>query len=167
MVLTTALLAGVPVAAYAQPAPEPEAFTIIVAGTAPQLFIAEGALDGTGTAVPVSSAGENGGTDRVQFPGGTFMLTLANNPGGTGTGNPVTCVDTFSGTGVSTISGGTGRFAGITGTGTFTFNLTFIADRTPQGGCSQQGTVLDLVRDRGTLTLPFTSGRRGSRLHER
>lgn len=154
IVLAAALVAGVPVAAYAQPAPQPENFTIIVAGTAPQPFIAEGALDGVGTAVPVISAGVNGGTDRVQFPGGTFMLTLANNPGGTGTNNPVTCVDTFSGTGVSTIFDGTGRFAGITGTGTFTFNLAFIADRTPQGGCSQQGTFLDLVQDRGTLTLP-------------
>ena len=145
IVLTAALVAGVPVAAHAQPAPQPENFTIIVAGTAPQPFIAQGALDGVGTAVPVISAGVNGGTDRVQFPGGTFMLTLANNPGGTSTSNPVTCIDTSSGTGVSTI---------FDGTGTFTFNLAFIATRTPQGGCSQQGTFLDLVQDHGTLTLP-------------
>lgn len=154
IVLAAALSVGVPVTAYAAAAPQPESFTIIVVGNAPQPFIATGAVDGVGTAVEVSSAGDQGGTDRVQFPGGTFMLTLQNNPGGTSTHNPVTCIDTVSGTGVSTIFDGTGRFAGIAGTGTFTFNLTFIATRTPQGGCSQQGSFLDLVQDHGTLTLP-------------
>lgn len=157
VVLASTLVVGIPVAASAQPATGPEDFTIVVTGHRPQLFTAEGTLIATGTAVPVISNGASGGVDQVQLPGGTFTLTLQNTDSPTGGGgppDPVTCVSTFDGTGISTISDGTGQFAGITGSGTYTFHGTFIATRTPQGSCSQQGTIIDIVRDHGTLTLP-------------
>jgi hypothetical protein len=138
-----------------QTAAAPETFTVIVVGSAPQLFIAQGAIDAAGTAVPLPGGGPSGGSDTVELPGGSFMLTLANSSsGGSSSSNPVTCVDTFYGPGTSTISDGTGRFAGIEGTGTFTFHGAFFAARTPDGGCSQQGTFVDLVQDEGTVTLP-------------
>jgi len=146
------LVAGVPSLASAQTAPGPEAFTIVVAGSAPQLFVARGTINATGTAIPLSG-GNNGGTDVVELPGGSFMLTLVNSPEGVSTMNPVTCVSTFDGSGTSTIDDGTGQFAGIQGSGAFTFHLAFFATRMPQGGCSQQGTVLDVVHDHGSLTL--------------
>jgi hypothetical protein len=104
----------------------------------------------------VISNGASGGVDEIQLPGGTFTLTLDNtgSPTGGGAPDPLTCVSTFDGTGISTISDGAGSFAGITGSGTYTFHGTLIATRTPQGGCTQQGTVIDIVRDHGTLTLP-------------
>lgn len=84
--------------------------------------------------------------------GGTFTLTLLNNPdSGGGSQNPVTCIDTFFGTGTSTISAGSGTFAGVTGTGTYTFDGAFVEQRAA-GGCSPQGTVFDTVRDQGSLT---------------
>jgi len=155
MVLTSALVAGIPAAASAAPVPGPENFTIVVTGHRPQLFTAEGTLNATGTAVPVIRNGASGGVDEIQLPGGTFTLTLQNTLSPTGDGgppDPVTCVSTFDGTGTSTISDGTGSFAGITGTGTYTFHGTFIGTGTPPS-CSQR-TIIDIVRDQGTLTLP-------------
>ena len=113
----------------------------MVTGHRPQLFTAEGTLNATGTAVPVINNGTGGGVDEVQLPGGTFTLTLRNIGSPTGDGgppNPVTCVATFDGTGMSTISDGTGSVAGFTGSGTDTFHGTFIATRrnfprTPSG----------------------------------
>jgi hypothetical protein len=146
-----ALAAGFPASAAAQPAPGPESFTVIVVGNAPQLFIARGTIDATGTAVQLSG-GQNGGTDKVELPGGTFKLTFRNTSGGGGRPMPPACVAAFHAAGNSTIFDGTGSFAGIAGTGTFTSHGVFFAHRTPQG-CSQQGTAIDIVQDHGTVTL--------------
>lgn len=148
----TALTAGFPALASAQPTPRPETFTVIVVGNAPQLFIARGAISATGTAVPVSSGGTSGGTDRVELPGGTFKLTLHNTGGGGGQPHPPTCIATFHAAGNSTIFDGTGRFAGIAGSGTFTSHGVFFATRTAHG-CSHHGTEIDIVHDHGTVTL--------------
>lgn len=145
-----ALVAGFPASAAAQPARGPEHFTVIVNGNAPQQFIARGTIDATGTAVPVIRR-PDGGVDQVRLPGGTFALTLRNASGGHSHHNPVTCVDTFDGTGNSTISDGTGSFAGIAGSGSYTFHLVFFETRTAQG-CSRRGTVFDTVHDHGTVT---------------
>lgn len=144
--------AGIPVQAHAQSTSAAESFTIVVAGNAPQLFVARGAVDVTGTAVEEVSEGASGGTDVVRVPGGTFMLTLQNTSGGGTPVNPVTCVATFFGAGTFTIFDGTGQFAGIAGSGTITFHGAFIAKPTPQG-CSQQGTEFDLVLGHGNLTV--------------
>ena len=146
-----ALAAGFPASASTRPAPGPESFAVIVVGNAPQLFIARGTINATGTAVPLSG-GTNGGTDKVKLPGGTFKLTLQNTSGGGGRPHPPTCMATFHGAGNSTIFDGTGSFAGIAGGGTFTFHGVFVATRT-EHGCSKQGTAFDLVHDHGTVTL--------------
>jgi hypothetical protein len=65
---------------------------------------------------------------------------------------PPACVAAFHAAGNSTIFDGTGGFAGIAGTGTFTSHGVFFAHRTPQG-CSKQGTAIDIVQDHGTVTL--------------
>lgn len=147
-----ALAAGFPASASAQAAPGPESFTVIVLGNAPQLFIARGTIDATGTALPIINDGTSGGTDKVELPGGTFKLTLRNTSGGGGRPHPPACIATFHAAGNSTIFGGTGRFAGIAGSGTFTSHGVFFATRTAHG-CSQQGTDIDLVHDHGTVTL--------------
>lgn len=147
-----ALAAGFPAVASAQAAPGSESFTVIVVGNAPQLFIARGAIDATGTAVPIINGGASGGTDQVELPGGTFKLTLHNTSGGGGQPHPPTCVATFHAAGNSTIFDGTGRFAGIAGSGTFTSRGVFFATRTAHG-CSHHGTEIDIVHDHGTVTL--------------
>lgn len=155
VILAAALVAGIPAAASAAPVTGPENFTIVVTGHRPQLFTAEGTLTATGTAVEVISNGASGGVDEIHLPGGTFMLTLQNSdspPGGGSPSNPATCVSTFDGTGISTISDGTGSFAGITGSGTYTFHGTFIGTGTPPN-CSPRA-IIDTVRDQGTVTLP-------------
>jgi hypothetical protein len=146
-----ALAAGFPAAASAQPTLRPESFTVIVVGKAPQLFIARGAIHATGTAVPIINGGTGGGTDQVELPGGTFKLTLHNTSGG-GQPHPPACVATFHAAGNSTIFDGTGRFAGIAGSGTFTSHGVFFATRTAHG-CSHHGTEIVIVHDHGTVTL--------------
>lgn len=146
-----ALAAGFPASASAQPTPRPETFTVIVVGNAPQLFIARGAINATGTAVPLPGGGTGGGTDKVQLPGGTFRLTLNGSTHG-GRPHPPTCIATFHGAGKSTIFDGTGGFAGIEGTGTFILHGVFFATRTAHG-CSHHGTDVVTVHDHGTVSL--------------
>jgi hypothetical protein len=146
-----ALTAGFPASASAQPAPGPESFTVIVVGNAPQLFIARGTINATGTAVPIIRRA-NGGTDKVELPGGTFKLTLRNISGGGGRPHPPTCVAAFHEAGNSTIFDGTGSFTGIAGGGTFTSHGVFFADRNAHH-CSHRGTAVDLVHDHGSVTL--------------
>jgi hypothetical protein len=54
--------------------------------------------------------------------------------------------------GNSTIFDGTGSFAGVAGSGTFTSHGVFFTTPTAHG-CSKQGTAIDLVRDHGGVTL--------------
>jgi hypothetical protein len=147
-----ALAAGFPASAAAAPATGAESFRVIVAGNGPQLFTARGTINGKGTAVPLSSGGRSGGTDRVALPGGTFKLTLHITGGGGGQPRPPTCIATFRAAGNSTIFDGTGSFAGIAGSGTFTAHGVVFAARTAHG-CSKQRTPVDVVRDHGTVTL--------------
>jgi hypothetical protein len=147
-----ALAAGFPAAASAQPMRRPESFTVIVVGNAPQLFIARGAINATGTAVRLTRGGTSGGTDQVELPGGTFRLTLHNTSGGGGRPRPPTCIATFHAAGNSTIFDGAGSFAGIAGGGTCTSHGVFFATRTAHG-CSHHGTDIVIVHDHGTVTL--------------
>ena len=147
-----ALALGFPASASAQPAPQAESFTVIVVGNAPQLFIARGAINATGTAIPLSGGGNGGGTDQVELPGGTFKLTLHNTSGGGGQPKPPACIATFHAAGNSTIFDGTGRFAGIAGSGTFASHGVFFATRTAHGCSRRGGTAIDVAEDRGTVT---------------
>ena len=79
-----------------------------------------------------------GGTaDTVKLPGGTFKV----NHGGQihvvkQQTNPATCEGTFEGTVKITLSGGTGKYARITGSGSATINDLAIAGRTKMVACS-------------------------------
>ena len=66
--------------------------------------------------------------DTFVFPNGTFKV--AHSPrGGTQTLDPKTCLFTFHGHGIMKISGGTGKYAGIRGHGTYQANFLGIAAR--------------------------------------
>jgi hypothetical protein len=91
--------------------------------------IAYGAFTAAGTA-KLGSA--RAGT--IAFPGGTIKLS---HHAGKGTMHfsPKTCLATISQPGTYKITGGTGKYAGITGHGTYQLSFTFIASRTA-GKCS-------------------------------
>ena len=54
--------------------------------------------------------------------------------------NPATCVAQFEATGQLTVGGGTGKYAGIRGSGTATINDLGIAPRTAKGACNLNAT---------------------------
>lgn len=73
-------------------------------------------------------------TDKFVFPGGTFKIRHSNGTG-TQTFNPRTCLFTASIHGTYKLSGGTGKYARISGHGTYHFTVLGIAARSG-GKCS-------------------------------
>jgi hypothetical protein len=79
--------------------------------------------------------------DTLKFPGGTVKLKHGAAQGKQ-TLNPKTCLFTASQTGRYTITGGTGRYAGISGRGTAKISILAVAARNSKGQCSQTLTPL-------------------------
>src|SRR5258708_27910794 len=69
------------------------------------------------------------------FSNGSFKVSFKNGKGGTESFNPKTCLAQASQPGTYTISGGTGKYKGITGDGKFTFTLLAIGAKNRQGKC--------------------------------
>jgi hypothetical protein len=110
---------------------------------------AYGAFNASGT--DTQGTGKN--TDTFTFPGGSFRIV-----------HKVTHdrqhfrVRTCSGTehqrGVYTISDGTGKYAGISGSGHFKFRLLIVADHTSHGCSHRPVAVQVVIRAHGPVTLP-------------
>jgi hypothetical protein len=113
---------------------------------------AAGPIQGTGGSVVLTDDGEGNGIDKVTFKKGTFLVDHQDTSS-TGSFNENVCIARFSGTGTYTLSDGTGAYAGVTGSGTYSYRGTFFGTRTASG-CSDDGTVLTVVRATGTTTLP-------------
>jgi len=144
-VITICAVLAIGLLAWAGPAAaDPGAnqrFTIISSGSdveAPGRVIASGVINGVGTDITLSES-ESGGKDQFVFPGqGDLFLTRTDDPGGSNSFDVRSCVGRFSGSGTFQITGGTGRFVGASGSGTYTFRGTVVA-RTAQG-CAPEGT---------------------------
>ena len=74
-------------------------------------------------------------TYKFVFSNGSFKVSYKNGTGGTQSLNPKTCLAQVSQPGTYTISGGTGKYKGITGHGKFTFTLLAIGAKNGQGKC--------------------------------
>jgi hypothetical protein len=77
--------------------------------------------------------------DTLHFPGGTFRVNHGATHG-TQVLNPRTCLFTARQKGAYTISGGTGRYAGISGSGTAVISILGVGARNSKGQCSQNLT---------------------------
>ena len=96
--------------------------------------IAWGLLTAAGTDRE-NEGGTNGTVHTFVFPGGTFQLRY-HLPSAIGYSvNPRTCLSTGSGSGTYTLSGGTGRYKGISGSGHYSLNIVEIQARA-NGSCS-------------------------------
>ncbi|MEA2686620.1 MAG: hypothetical protein QOE93_1815 [Actinomycetota bacterium] len=114
---------------------------------------ANGPISGVGKSVTVSDDGEGHGVDEVTFKKGTFVLDHDDiDSSFQQTFNERTCVGRFSASGDYTLGSGTGVYAGVSGSGTYSYRGTFFGHRTADG-CSDDGTYLVSVRARGTTTL--------------
>jgi hypothetical protein len=102
-------------------------------------------------------SGDSGKVDRddLVFAAGTFHIK--NTTGHASfADNKRTCTATFKIGKVTTVEGGTGRFAGATGSFTGTVSGSAVARRLADGSCDQQHAAvveIDTVTGTGTLTF--------------
>jgi hypothetical protein len=111
--------------------------------------IAHGAFTAAGTDTQTSQ-----NTDLLKFPGGTFVATSK----ATSVQNHVdsgTCATTLTIKLTYTLGKGTGRFAGISGSGHATTTVLNLAVHPAHGGCSPTASIAQqsLVEASGPVTL--------------
>lgn len=109
-----------------------------------------------GTASDVSHPKPGSKVVRFVFPGGSYKVTHSA-PVGPHTLNPKTCLLRASGHGTYTVSGGTGKYQGVTGTGKFTVSGVVILARTKSGACDASANPVALqqvVDGTGTVRIP-------------
>ena len=133
-------------------------FTLTFTGGDTGKVFAAGVLNASGTDIQLSSTdnpdGSSSGVDRFVFPQGTLTVTHFENPGEFSF-NPRSCVGRFSFTGTFTVTGGTGAYAGATGSGTDVGSGIFVVKRNPDGSCSEEEAFSNVVvRATGTLSVP-------------
>jgi hypothetical protein len=81
-----------------------------------------------------------GGSGTVKAPGGTFRITTGKSEVVIGVGLH-TCLETTSGNGTYKLSHGTGKFKGLTGSGTFTVTGQSVSGPNARGTCTTNPTV--------------------------
>ena len=116
------------------------------------LLVAFGPVSGTGTDFESEVSEES----VFVFPNGSFHV---DHPSDSDVFhfNPVTCVGTDRFTGTYTLSGGTGAYAGISGSGTYRGHAIVVGKRLANGTCSEEDPAVFssfFVRATGTTTLP-------------
>ena len=106
-----------------------------------------------GTAAGVGYPKPSAKLSRFVFPDGSYQVTHSV-PAGPHSLNPKTCLLRANEHGTYTLSGGTGKYKGITGSGKFTVSAVVILARTKSGACdaSANPVALQQVVD-GTATV--------------
>jgi hypothetical protein len=106
-----------------------------------------------GTAAGVGYPKPSAKLSRFVFPDGSYQVTHSV-PTGPHSLNPKTCLLRANEHGTYTVSGGTGKYKGITGSGKFTVSGIVILARTKSGACdtSANPVALQQVVD-GTATV--------------
>jgi hypothetical protein len=77
-----------------------------------------------------------GKADKFVFKHGSFTVHHKNGKGGTQKFNPKTCLAQITQPGTYRISGGTGKYKGISGHGRFRYTVLFIGARNANGKCA-------------------------------
>ncbi len=153
--VTAAALAvsGVAVASAATPAASgTEHFQLMTTSPsqhAPSTIIATGVF----TAGGVDHAGNK--ADTVTFPGGSFKINHSRGHGKQSF-NPKTCLFVISQHGTFKLSSGTGKYAGISGHGTYQLSIMAVAARNAKGACSQKAPPVaweQVIKASGPVTL--------------
>jgi hypothetical protein len=103
-----------------------------------------------------STSNANTSTDLFVFSGGSFKVTHTGKSMSQG-GNAKTCFFKFVEKGTYKLSGGTGKYKGISGHGTFTVTAIAIAAKTKAGKCNQNANPVafqQIISASGPATLP-------------
>jgi hypothetical protein len=94
-------------------------------------LIATGAFSAGGVDV------SGGTTDTAKFAGGTFKIRHRTT-GHRQSFSPKSCLSTVNQHGTYKLAGGTGKYAGISGSGKFTLRILIVAARTRAGKCTMK-----------------------------
>jgi len=97
-----------------------------------------------------------GNTDVFVFPGGTFKVTHSD-PVGPQSFNPKTCLTVLSQHGTYVMFGGTGKYKGLSGHGTYKLSVITVGAKTASGACSQTAAPLafqEVIDASGPVRLP-------------
>lgn len=140
-----------------------QSFVLTTRSTAPNPVyhaVASGVFSATGTMQATSTA--SNAPLKARFPGGTFMVDEVSPGRQSGTINPSTCAAVYTDTGLKyKISNGTGKYKGITGSGTATLKFTGTLPKLSNGKCNEStnatpvaGTAYSVVHASGPVTLP-------------
>jgi hypothetical protein len=112
-------------------------FLTIAGSDKPTHVVARGPISGIGEATQTEKETPSGGQMNyvtLHFDRGTVRMVAAEPRFGWKL-DPRTCTGSAYGNGTFTILGGTGRYRGASGKGTFTTSGTGLAQRTPSGKC--------------------------------
>ncbi len=110
---------------------------------------------GAFTAAGVDSVGSHN-TDTVTLPGGTFKI-VHKDVSHTQQFNPATCQFSFGAKAAYTLGSGTGKYKGISGSGTAQVSVLGIGARDSKGACSMSKPPVaqqQIIRASGPVTLP-------------
>jgi hypothetical protein len=122
--------------------------------------VATGVFSATGTAQATSTA--SNAPLKASFPGGTFEISQVTAGKQTGTINPSTCAAVYTDSGLKyKLGSGTGKYTGITGSGTANLKFTGTLPKLSNGKCNESttatpiaGTAYSVVHASGPVTLP-------------
>jgi hypothetical protein len=106
-------------------------FMVTLTGTGVASVIATG-LFTDGGSVDLGSAGPL----KMKLGAGTIRLTTTNEVGSGVKYNRKTCLQTLTGRGIYRLSHGTGKYAGIHGSGSFTTTIRSVLPRRASGACA-------------------------------
>jgi hypothetical protein len=153
------------------PAPAAVAGQSVPAGASPSvrggLYFQIMTTSGTARTIPVIAWGlftaagmdhedKDGVVHTFAFPGGTFQLRYRPGSPVGGSGDPSTCLSTGSSNGNYTLSGGTGKYRRISGSGHYTLNIVEIQAKV-NGACSQSRPPVafqQVITASGPASLP-------------
>jgi hypothetical protein len=120
-------------------------------------LIVYGAFTAAGTDTePVNGNGPTA-TSVFTLPGGSFKV-VHSNPNG-GNFNPRSCLFTLDAKGTFKLTGGTGKYKGISGKGTFTLSVIGVGPKLKSGACNPNPNAIPIavhqqVNATGTVKVP-------------
>ena len=137
LLLAVVVLIGLPAPAWAQQGNQRFIATSTIPGGNTGTVVATGPITGVGTFVLPEGQGPGPLPAQFIFDDGTLFVTIVPNPPAIDF-NPQTCVVLIRTSGTFQVTGGTGRFSGATGSGTFAGRAFVLLARGPQGECNPE-----------------------------